>query len=206
MQPNHEIRSMRATITPAGEAGKQTLTGMIPFNSPSQMLCEGGVAFNETIAPNAFNFASDVRALINHESYPVLGRLANSTLKLEQKADGLYVTVLLPPTQAAEDLYVSVQRGDIAGMSFQFWCNADGERWDYSGDIPQRTLHSITIDEVSFVGQPAYSDTQAAARSIEKYQNEKRETAKQAESTNKAAIEAELMLALAEISLQEQQF
>lgn len=163
--PNKELRSIALEVTAENTKG-DTLSGVIPFNTQSEMLCEDGQAFVEVLAPGAFHAAPDVRALINHADYPVLGRLANGTLTLEQKDDGLYVTVALPKTHAAEDLYVSVQRGDIKGMSFAFFVNPNGESWDYTVTPPIRTLTNITIDEVSFVGNPAYSDTTAAARNL----------------------------------------
>ncbi len=150
-------------------AGGKTLAGRIPFNSRSELLSEGGKRFIERIAPGAFNFPGDTRALINHASYPVLGRASNGTLRIKQTGAGLEVECDLPDTQAANDLYTSVQRGDVNGLSFNFDLSpgAVKDTWDYTQTPPLRTLNSIQSTEVSFVGDPAYAASAAKARALD---------------------------------------
>src|SRR6185369_11561733 len=65
----------------------------IVFNARSQNL--GG--FQEVIAPEAidrtFKEALDVRALVNHDSAKVIGRLRAGTLQMQKDATGLRVTI-----------------------------------------------------------------------------------------------------------------
>ena len=65
----------------------------IVFNARSQNL--GG--FQEIIAPDAidrtFKEAIDVRALVDHESSKVIGRLRAGTLEMQKDSKGLRVTI-----------------------------------------------------------------------------------------------------------------
>lgn len=156
--------------------------GAIPFNSPSELLSEGGKRFREVIKPNAMHF-SEVRALLNHQSYPVLGRLSKGTLKLEQTDSSMNVSLDTPRTTAGNDLIESVDRGDIAGLSFAFRVNDGGESWSRQDGQALRTLTDITISEVSFVGSPAYPDTTVALRSLDVFEK----------SENKKEIDMEIL-------------
>jgi hypothetical protein len=94
------------------------------FNSLSHDL--GG--FVERIKPGAFarclGSNPDVRCLFNHNPNIVLGRSKSGTLLLEEDERGLKFDVTLPATQAARDLYASIERGDIDGASFGFAVNS----------------------------------------------------------------------------------
>ena len=190
-----EIRSIQSKIRSVDDAGVKKLIGTVPFNSQSELLSDPSTAeinFYEVIKPNAFVW-QEVRALINHCAYPVLARTANETLVLNQNDEGLQIEVSLPPTSAANDLWISVQRGDISGVSFRFAVNASGEEWNFGVNPPIHTLTSITIDEVSFCGQPAYTESSASARSL------KEAALLRAEKTRE-----EIELELLKISIQEQ--
>jgi hypothetical protein len=132
------------------------------FNTLSEMLW----GFRETIAPGAFRDAidrSDVRALVNHDSNYILGRKKNGTLKLWEDERGLAIDIDPPPTQWANDLLVSISRGDIDQMSFGFTVGED--RWEEVDGETRRTI--LRVDElydVSPVTFPAYPETDVALR------------------------------------------
>lgn len=141
----------------------------IVFNSLSQNL--GG--FKEIIAPEAidrtFKEAIDVRALVDHDSSKVIGRLRANTLEMKKDSRGLLVTIEPDPEISyAKDIMRAVARGDVSGMSFGFRVMEAGDEWNYDGDIPVRTVRDMRMSEASIVTFPAYqaTDVQAAVRSL----------------------------------------
>ena len=130
------------------------------FNSNSENL-----GFVERIAPGAFSNAlrnSDPRALFNHNPDYVLGRKSAGTLKLKEDDKGLYIEIDPPDTTWANDIRKSIQRGDIAEMSFGFTVKED--IWDEGNQV--RTITEIgELFDVSPVTFPAYQSTTIEARS-----------------------------------------
>lgn len=129
--------------------------------------------FREKIKPGAFTNAlkaSDVRALFNHDANIVIGRQSAGTLELKEDKKGLFMSATPPDTQAARDLMVSIERGDITQQSFAFsvkedsWKEGDPEK----GEPEIRTIIEVReIFDVSPVVYPAYPDTDVALRSKE---------------------------------------
>ena len=118
--------------------------------------------WREQIEPGAFTQAireDDVRALLNHSPDVVLGRNRAGTLSLEEDRTGLRVAIDPPDTQAARDLVVSIERGDITQMSFGFRVRPSGANWAETDDGIIRTLTSVSLFDVSPVTFPAYPDT-----------------------------------------------
>lgn len=124
--------------------------------------------FRETVRSGAFKRAlqakQDVRALFNHDSNMVLGRLSSGTLQLSEDERGLKFRVELPDTQAARDLKTLIARGDITQCSFGF-C-AVGQEWDNDATPAQRTLTDVDLFDVSPVTFPAYPQTSLGLRSM----------------------------------------
>lgn len=124
--------------------------------------------FREKIAPGAFTRTlknADVRALFNHDSNYVLGRNTSGTLTLSEDLQGLAIQIEPPDTSWARDLIVSMQRGDINQMSFQFSAIKDG--WESGEDGGQiRTLKEVKLYDVSVVTFPAYPQTDVSVREL----------------------------------------
>lgn len=163
-----ERRTYHAELRMDVKTGKPTIRGYAAvFESDSELL---GGSFIERIAPTAFDNAdmSDVRALFNHDPNFVLGRTTNNTLKLDIDERGLRYTITPPDTQLVRDLVIEpMRRGDISQSSFGFTLIDD--EWDESGEYPVRTLKRIgEVMDISPVTFPAYTQTEASARSIEK--------------------------------------
>ncbi len=138
------------------------------FDKPSRDL--GG--FVEFVRPGAFKRSLaagvDVVALVSHDARMILGRTGAGTLALTEDAKGLAFDVVLPPTSAARDLLVSVERGDIAGASFAFTTPKGGDRWTFAKDGPaQRELLDVDLLDVTVTPMPAYLDTSVARRSLD---------------------------------------
>lgn len=141
-----------------------------PFNKEIELI-EG---LHEVIRPGAFarslRESDDVRALFNHNLSVVLGRLSAGTLRLEETAKGLRYEVDLPDTQAARDLAVSVERGDITGSSIGFI--ARDEKMESKRDYVLRVITDAELIDVSVATFPAYEDTSVAVRCRQEYHDE----------------------------------
>ena len=142
------------------------------FNKLSEDL--GG--FREKIKPQAFKKAikiSDTRALFNHDSNFVLGRLSAKTLDIREDDKGLKFRVVPPATQWAKDLMVSVERGDISQCSFGFTLAKSGDEWSDKDGEMIRTIREVgQLLDVSLVSFPAYPDTSVALRNMEQAKTE----------------------------------
>lgn len=159
-----EKRTLTSPVEVRKAEDKRTVAGYAAlFNSEADI----GGAFREVIAPGAFagTLGSDIRALVDHDSGRVIGRSTAGTLRLNEDDKGLAVEIDLPDTTDGRDLAVSLERGDISGMSFGFRVTKD--TWDETGDIPMRTIQAVDLFEVSAVAFPAYDDTSLALRSLE---------------------------------------
>ena len=135
------------------------------FNSLSEPIWG---MFRERIEPGAFKETlktSDVRALLNHDPNYVLGRNKNSTLRLWEDGAGLAVDINPPGTQWANDLLVSIDRGDINQMSFGFIVGED--KWTEEDGLTVRTIMRVDrLFDVSPVTFPAYPETDTSLRDL----------------------------------------
>lgn len=152
-----------------------------PWNSLSVDL--GG--FREQFAPSAFDHLldrskndprprPDVVGLFNHDESQLLARTTNGTLTLAKHERGLaWEMTGLPDTQAAKDVVALVRAGLVSGASFAFAVNERGEHWtqDEKGNAI-RTITSANLFDVSIVTRPAYPQSSAALRSLERWRQE----------------------------------
>ena len=125
-------------------------------------------AFTETIA------SGDARALWNHNSDYVLGRKSAGTLRLAEDDIGLAIEIDTPPTTWANDLSISMQRGDIREMSFGFIVKETV--WEEVDGVWVRTILKAELIEVSPVTFPAYTGTDISARTQEEFRSAKART------------------------------
>lgn len=152
-----------------GTAGMPTLMG---HAAKFGVLSEDLGGFREKISREAFRNTlanGDCRALVNHDSRLVLGRVSNGTLKLREDQQGLACEIQLPNTSYARDLVESIRRGDINGMSFGFRVKRDD--WNQEGLETVRTLKDVELLDVSPVTYPAYPQTDVAMRSLRAFQS-----------------------------------
>lgn len=159
---------------------RRTLTEPVEFRSEGDHIVAYGYAavfgkrsqnlggFVETVDPRAFNKTvkeADVVALRNHDPHALLGRVSAGTLRLEVREQGLWYEVDLPDTTEGRDTAVLLERRDIIGSSFGFRTIEDD--WSLTEDgFPLRTLKQVALRDVGPVTFPAYSDTEAALRSL----------------------------------------
>ncbi len=147
--------------------------------------------FREVVRPGAF--AKTVRegdqvALWDHNTGAPLARKSRGTLQLWESDRGLEFEIQLGEQSWAQDAWISVQRGDVQGMSIGFqvvkqsWTNAaEDEKYDL------REILEAKLYEVSLVTFPAYDGTSVeAARSVfESQKNIEKNNRKPAETTLK---------------------
>lgn len=128
--------------------------------------------FVEKINPGAFTetiSTGDARALWNHNSDYVLGRKSAGTLRLKEDDIGLAIEIDTPPTTWANDLTISMQRGDIKEMSFGFIVKETV--WEEVDGVWVRTILKAELIEVSPVTFPAYTGTDVSARTLDELRN-----------------------------------
>lgn len=129
------------------------------FASPSYDL--GG--FTETIDQKAFDkvlrSGNDCTCLFNHDPSVLLGRTESRTLKLNADSVGLRYECSVPNTQAGNDVYELISRGDIRCSSFGFVCEEDDWELTAAGAMKRRVLSVADLIDVSPVVNPAYPKT-----------------------------------------------
>jgi hypothetical protein len=84
-----------------------------------------------------------------------------------------------------------MDRGDVDGSSFMFDIPEGGDEWDFSGDMPLRTIREANLYEVGPVTMPAYPDATSALRSME----EARKSAEELERAKHNASQARARIA-----------
>lgn len=186
-------------VRASGGDGAATVT-LRGYAAKFDVLSENLGGFREQIAPGAFAdvLSDDVRALFNHDPNHVLGRSVANTLRLSQDSVGLYYEVDLPDTQAARDLLVSINRGDVSQSSFAFRVAPNGDKWDENDEgVIIRTISRFSrLYDVSPVTYPAYPDATVGTRSMKAWM-ESRQCNEVAERRKRAAAARSRVLDMA---------
>lgn len=167
MTPDREVRTVatgdleiRATGKRRKIVGHAALFGVEADIGP----------FRETIAPGTFAEAvkrDDVRGLYNHDANLVLGRTTSGSLKLREDSKGLLMEITPPDTQWANDLLISIDRGDVDQASFAFSIAAGGESWSEENSAkPLRTISNVKLFDTSVVTFAAYTETSVSVRAL----------------------------------------
>ena len=133
---------------------------------------------SESIAPGAFagSLGGDQRALIDHETRLVLGRVKAGTLELREDAHGLWGRIEINPNdQDALNLYERVKRGDVDQCSIGFIIIREDTEIRTDGSV-HWTLREVDLYEVSVVTFPAYEETSVSARQRDLAEIRNRET------------------------------
>ena len=137
------------------EEGKMEIKGYAAvFNSPETY------SYTEVISDKAFNDAdmSDVVLRYNHnDSFMVLARTRNNSLKLNVDEKGLYIDATLQDDITDHrNIFNAIKSGLIDKQSFAFVVDED----EYDYDTDTRTITKIgKVFDVSVVDQPFYNAT-----------------------------------------------
>jgi uncharacterized protein len=155
------------------EGGTRTISGYAVKWEMKSHAMGWWTRFKEQFKKGAFTeslIQDDQRALWSHDTSQVLGRTKNGTLRLFEDEVGLRFELDLPDTTLGEDVYKTIKRGDVDGVSFGF--QMQKQEWDESD--PDNIVRSVTkakLLEISPVAFPAYPDSQVSARSNDPYKD-----------------------------------
>lgn len=140
---------------------KMVLEGYAIVFDQETLIGDKEKGFIESIDRNALNNANmkDVPMKYNHDdSFLIIARTRNNSLRLTVDDIGLKVRAELIDTDSNKDIYKMVKAGLLDKMSFAFTVST--QKIDRSGDIPKRTITGIDrLYDVSIVDLPAYDQT-----------------------------------------------
>lgn len=146
------------------ESKGRTLSGYAAvFDSPTRI-----GDFQEVIKKGAFTRsltsleAPKIKAIYEHDTSQLLGRLGSKTLRLWEDQRGLCFELDLPNTTLGNDVAELVKRGDLAGCSFGFIVRS--ENWTDT----RRELLDVDLFEITLTSDPAYEATSVDIRSNRK--------------------------------------
>ncbi len=167
----HEIRSFHSTgleLRKEGDSPGRLVGIAVPFGKRSEDLGGWVEQFQQGAFGDGIGRDNDAKALIGHDDRLIaLGSYRAGTLILKEEKQGLSYDLDLPDTTAGRDLAVSVERGDVGGVSIGFRVREQGAMWEEEDDdVLVRTVISANLFEMSFVNFPAYVDTSIAQRSF----------------------------------------
>ncbi|MDA1835044.1 HK97 family phage prohead protease [Bacillus cereus group sp. BY142LC] len=133
----------------------------IPFNEWTTIYEKNG-SFEERVDPKCkiTYMRDDLKLFFEHTSkHGTLASTKSGTLRVNRTSSGLYFDADVMNTQLAKDVYESVKREVVTGVSFGGYVT--DEKWD--GD--KRTITGLELNEISIVTRAAYEGTLAIARS-----------------------------------------
>ena len=140
---------------------KMVLEGYAIVFDQETLIGDKEKGFIESIDRNALKNANmkDVPMKYNHDdSFLIIARTRNNSLRLTVDDIGLKVRAELIDTDSNKDIYKMVKAGLLDKMSFAF--TVSSQNIDRSGDIPKRTITGIDrLYDVSIVDLPAYDQT-----------------------------------------------
>lgn len=198
--PEKEIRAMPVTLEireADGDDGKRTITGSIKYNTESaEMRDWADDIFVEEIDKEAFKdsiSSRNVVALWSHDTSQILGNTKAGTLRLTNMETELRFELDIPDTQAGNDAWTLIKRGDVDGVSFGMKVRKAKWSSEKRGDkrIYKRTILNAELFEISPVAFPAYPANEVSARGLEEFKREEQRAADQYEK-EKLSIELDL--------------
>lgn len=160
------MKSKEIRSAPIEAAEGLTLVGYpVVFETPTTIHTPSG-DYTEVIHRHALDGADlhDSTLIYNHAEDRIPLARARRTMTLEVDDHGLcMVASLAGDSQQAREIYTSIKRGDLSGMSFSFVVPDGGSRYD--GETNTRHIDRISkIYEVSITPHPAYAEASVEAR------------------------------------------
>jgi HK97 family phage prohead protease len=127
--------------------------------------------FDEQIMPGAFRAVADGAypvLMFEHGRHPLIGTMPLGRITGAREDDtGLWIEARLTDNWLIQPVRDAVANGALDGMSFRFTVDDGGETWmDRNGEVPLRSLTSLSVPELGPVVFPAYEPTTASVRSV----------------------------------------
>jgi HK97 family phage prohead protease len=140
------------------------------YNQTARISARDG-DFDEQIMPGAFRAIADgnyPRLMFEHGRHPLIGTMPLGKITDAREDDtGLWIEARLTDNWLISPVRDAIAAGALDGMSFRFTVDDGGELWeDRSGDVPLRSLSSLSVPELGPVVFPAYEPTTASVRSV----------------------------------------
>ena len=140
------------------------------YNRTARIAASDG-DFDEQIMHGAFRDIAEgnyPRLMFEHGRHPLIGTMPLGKITDAREDDtGLWIEARLTDNWLISPVRDAVANGALDGMSFRFTVNDGGEMWmDRSGDVPLRSLTSLSVPELGPVVFPAYEPTTASVRSV----------------------------------------
>lgn len=156
------LRQFGSMTTLSDELTQRRIKGCL---APYGVLSSDLGGFKEVYSAGCFTDSvasrDDVKVLFNHDPNCVLGRRSAGTARIYEQEDGLYLEAIPPNTSWADDLIVSMERGDIDQMSAAFFILS--HRWEVRGGWKVRVIEKAKLVEGSIQTFAAYESTTAAS-------------------------------------------
>jgi HK97 family phage prohead protease len=135
---------------------------------------------------------NDVRGAFNHSSDIILGRTKSGTMRLLKTPQGVDYEIKFNPNDPDHvRVMEKIKRGDVTGSSFAFriktnvWTKRDGK--------PHRQITALEeMLDIGPVTYPAYRDTTVAARSLQSFEDEIKNTDQAMSDHERMEMEFEL--------------
>ena len=147
-----------------GESGDRIVEGYFAVFDEIYNVWPG---VTESIRQGAFDesISQDVRALYNHNTDAILGRVSAGTLSLKQDAHGLWGQIKINSKDTeAVNVYERIARGDITGCSFGFDIETEEREIHEDGSVHFTITKVNPLYEVSPCVFPAYEATNISSR------------------------------------------
>lgn len=200
LQNKKEIRALPTKIeirASENDDGKRTIAGAIKYETDSVDFIDWyGDTWIEQIASGAFSESlktRDVVGLWSHDTAQVLGNTKSGTLRITDTEKELRFELDIPNTNAGNDAWELIKRGDVDGVSFGMVVTKD--KWSTEErdgkKIYKRTVLSAELYEISPVAFPAYPSNEVSARSLDEFKKSEKCAAEQFEK-EKMLLELDL--------------
>mgnify|MGYP002512406427 CR=1 FL=1 len=165
------LLSMNLEETSSNEEGMKISGTVNAFNWSKELGFQR--KFIERIEPQAFinaiNRAKEnnrcIECLFNHQQGSVMASTKNNSLELNVSDKGLEMRANLCDTNLNRDVYAMIQSHLVDSFSFGFTVLND--RWEKRDGKNYRVVTDLDLFEISCVYNPAYTQTELYARSLQ---------------------------------------